>query len=166
MSGPTARLDFDRYFSRMAGLNRLKLCDECSLLSSQRQQDRSSTPLSLTRSARLISRQALTPASSALCLVSPSCFASWGWLQLVGRTAFGIHPREIVRTIPKVGGTKNLQLDKARAVRPTHAIVNVEENTKEDAAALAELSRTSLSLTPEHRAITLGCIAPSAIRPQ
>jgi len=58
--------------------------------------------------------------------------------QLVGRTGFCIHPREIVRRIPKVGGTKDVDLDKLRALRPTHVILNIDENRKEDARALAE----------------------------
>jgi ABC-type Fe3+-hydroxamate transport system substrate-binding protein len=57
---------------------------------------------------------------------------------LVGRTGFCIHPREVLRRVPKVGGTKDVDLDKVRAVAPTHAIVNVDENRRETAAALAE----------------------------
>jgi ABC-type Fe3+-hydroxamate transport system substrate-binding protein len=58
--------------------------------------------------------------------------------QLVGRTGFCIHPWETVRKIPKVGGTKDLKFDKIRELAPTHVIVNVDENRKEDAEALAE----------------------------
>lgn len=58
--------------------------------------------------------------------------------QLVGRTGFCIHPREIVRRIPKVGGTKDVNLEKVRALAPTHVIVNVDENRKETADALIE----------------------------
>jgi ABC-type Fe3+-hydroxamate transport system substrate-binding protein len=58
--------------------------------------------------------------------------------QLVGRTGFCVHPREIVRRIPKVGGTKDVDLDKLRALRPSHVILNIDENRKEDALALAE----------------------------
>jgi ABC-type hemin transport system substrate-binding protein len=57
--------------------------------------------------------------------------------QLVGRTGFCIHPREIVRTIPKVGGTKDVKLDRVRRLAPTHAVVNIEENRRETAEALA-----------------------------
>ena len=56
---------------------------------------------------------------------------------IVGRTGFCIHPRELVRRIPKLGGTKNVDLDKLRSLAPTHAIVNVDENSKQDAQALA-----------------------------
>jgi ABC-type Fe3+-hydroxamate transport system substrate-binding protein len=58
--------------------------------------------------------------------------------QLVGRTGFCIHPWETVRAIPKVGGTKDVNLDKVRALAPTHVIVNVDENTLETAEALRE----------------------------
>jgi hypothetical protein len=57
--------------------------------------------------------------------------------QLVGRTGFCIHPWETVRTIPKVGGTKDLKFDRIRELKPTHVVVNVDENRKEDAEALA-----------------------------
>jgi ABC-type Fe3+-hydroxamate transport system substrate-binding protein len=58
--------------------------------------------------------------------------------QLVGRTGFCIHPKETLRAIPKVGGTKSVNLKKLRALAPTHVIVNVDENTKETADALGE----------------------------
>jgi ABC-type Fe3+-hydroxamate transport system substrate-binding protein len=47
---------------------------------------------------------------------------------VVGRTGFCIHPREVVRGIPKVGGTKDVHLERVRALRPTHVIVNIDEN--------------------------------------
>ena len=58
--------------------------------------------------------------------------------QLVGRTGFCIHPWETVKSIPKVGGTKDLRFDRIRELEPTHVVVNVDENRKEDADALAE----------------------------
>ena len=57
--------------------------------------------------------------------------------QLVGRTGFCVHPRELVRRIPKVGGTKDVDLDKLRALRATHVILNIDENRDEDARAIA-----------------------------
>jgi ABC-type Fe3+-hydroxamate transport system substrate-binding protein len=50
--------------------------------------------------------------------------------QLVGRTGFCIHPAEAVAAIPKVGGTKDVNLDKLRRIAPTHVVVNVDENEK------------------------------------
>jgi len=48
--------------------------------------------------------------------------------RVVGRTGFCIHPRSRVRDIPKVGGTKDVRLGAVRALRPTHVIVNIDEN--------------------------------------
>jgi ABC-type Fe3+-hydroxamate transport system substrate-binding protein len=58
--------------------------------------------------------------------------------ELVGRTGFCIHPWETVRRVPKVGGTKDIKLERIRDLEPTHVIVNVDENRREDADALAE----------------------------
>ena len=56
---------------------------------------------------------------------------------MVGRTGFCVHPRDIVRRIPKVGGTKTVNLEKIRSLEPTHVVLNMDENRKEDADALA-----------------------------
>ncbi len=58
--------------------------------------------------------------------------------QLVGRTGFCVHPWETVRMIPKVGGTKDIKLERLRALAPTHVILNIDENTRETAEALAD----------------------------
>jgi ABC-type Fe3+-hydroxamate transport system substrate-binding protein len=58
--------------------------------------------------------------------------------QVVGRTGFCIHPWEQVRTVTKVGGTKDLKFEVIAELRPTHVIVNIDENRREDAEALAE----------------------------
>lgn len=47
---------------------------------------------------------------------------------LVGRTGFCIHPREALAEVPKVGGTKDVRLDRLRALAPTHVLVNIDEN--------------------------------------
>lgn len=57
--------------------------------------------------------------------------------QLVGRTGFCIHPKALVGAIPKVGGTKDVNLEKIRKLAPTHVIVNIDENEKPAADALA-----------------------------
>lgn len=56
--------------------------------------------------------------------------------QLVGRTGFCIHPRDVVRGIGKVGGTKDVDVGAVVALRPTHVIVNIDENTRETFEAL------------------------------
>jgi ABC-type Fe3+-hydroxamate transport system substrate-binding protein len=50
---------------------------------------------------------------------------------LVARTGFCIHPKDILRSIPKVGGTKDVDVEAVKALQPTHLIVNVDENRKE-----------------------------------
>lgn len=57
---------------------------------------------------------------------------------LVGRTGFCIHPAEVVRAIAKVGGTKDVNVDKIRKLAPTHLIVNVDENEKPTVDTLAQ----------------------------
>jgi hypothetical protein len=56
----------------------------------------------------------------------------------VGRTGFCIHPEAVVQAIPKIGGTKDVNIGKIRALAPTHLIVNVDENEKPTVEALAE----------------------------
>ncbi|HPI59676.1 helical backbone metal receptor [Zoogloea sp.] len=51
--------------------------------------------------------------------------------QLVGRTGFCIHPAPALKTVTKVGGTKDVNLARLRALAPTHIIVNVDENRRE-----------------------------------
>lgn len=57
--------------------------------------------------------------------------------QLVGRTGFCIHPREALRDVPKVGGTKDVRIERVRALAPTHLVVNVDENDREAVEQLA-----------------------------
>ncbi|MEN3291069.1 MAG: hypothetical protein V7642_322 [Burkholderiales bacterium] len=59
--------------------------------------------------------------------------ASW----LVGRTGFCIHPADTVRAIPKIGGTKDVNIEKIRKLAPTHLIVNIDENEKPTVDTLA-----------------------------
>jgi ABC-type Fe3+-hydroxamate transport system substrate-binding protein len=56
---------------------------------------------------------------------------------LAGRTGFCIHPHDVVAAIPKVGGTKDVNLDKIRRLAPTHVIVNIDENEKPTVERLA-----------------------------
>jgi ABC-type Fe3+-hydroxamate transport system substrate-binding protein len=57
---------------------------------------------------------------------------------IVGRTGFCIHPQSIVSAIPKVGGTKDVNVAKIRKLAPTHLIVNIDENEKPTADMLAQ----------------------------
>ena len=58
--------------------------------------------------------------------------------RLVGRTGFCIHPKAAVADIPKVGGTKDVNLEKIRKLAPTHVVVNIDENEKPTVDALAQ----------------------------
>jgi ABC-type Fe3+-hydroxamate transport system substrate-binding protein len=57
---------------------------------------------------------------------------------LVGRTGFCIHPAQHVQHIPKVGGTKDVNLAKIKQLAPTHVIVNVDENELATVQALRQ----------------------------
>lgn len=57
--------------------------------------------------------------------------------QLVGRTGFCIHPASVVAAIPKVGGTKDVNIEKIRRLAPTHLVVNIDENEKPAVEVLA-----------------------------
>jgi hypothetical protein len=57
---------------------------------------------------------------------------------LVARTGFCIHPADVVKHVPKVGGTKDVNLAKLKKLSPTHVVVNVDENRRETAEALHE----------------------------
>jgi ABC-type Fe3+-hydroxamate transport system substrate-binding protein len=56
--------------------------------------------------------------------------------QLVGRTGFCVHPAATVRTIPKLGGTKDVNIERLRELAPTHVVLNVDENRRETAEEL------------------------------
>ena len=67
-------------------------------------------------------------------LVCDLGLSSW----LVGRTGFCIHPQSLLADVPKVGGTKDVNIDKIRALAPTHLIVNIDENEKPTVDVLAQ----------------------------
>jgi ABC-type Fe3+-hydroxamate transport system substrate-binding protein len=77
---------------------------------------------------------------------------------LVARTGFCIHPAEAVREVPKVGGTKDVNLAKLRRLAPTHVIVNVDENLRETAEALREFVPTVIVTHPQSPAANLALI--------
>ncbi len=57
---------------------------------------------------------------------------------IVGRTGYCIHPAHVVKRIAKVGGTKQVNLEKIRRLAPSHLIVNIDENERPTVEALAE----------------------------
>ncbi|MFC4687830.1 ABC transporter substrate-binding protein [Epilithonimonas pallida] len=56
--------------------------------------------------------------------------------EIVGRTKFCIHPKDWVDKVEIIGGTKNLNIDKIKALEPDLIIANKEENIKEQVEEL------------------------------
>ena len=59
--------------------------------------------------------------------------------ETVGITKFCIHPSIWYQTKEKIGGTKNLQIEKIKCLHPDLIIANKEENTQEKVEILARL---------------------------
>ncbi len=64
---------------------------------------------------------------------------------LVGVTRYCVHPREALEGIPRVGGTKNPDLEAIAALSPDLVLCNAEENREADVAALAARHRVDVS---------------------
>lgn len=60
---------------------------------------------------------------------------------LVARTGFCIHPAEALQAVPKVGGTKDVNLAKLQALAPTHVLLNIDENRRETVQAMRSWPR-------------------------
>ena len=50
--------------------------------------------------------------------------------EIIGRTKFCIHPKDSVKNVETIGGTKNLNLEKIKNLNPDLIIANKEENEK------------------------------------
>ena len=66
----------------------------------------------------------------------------------MARTGYCVHPAEGLRDVPKVGGTKDVNLAKLRRLAPTHVIVNVDENRRETVDALRSFVPTVIVTHP------------------
>ncbi len=69
---------------------------------------------------------------------------------MVGRTGFCIHPKQLVQTVTKVGGTKDVNVDKIRKLAPTHLIANIDENEKPTVEQLAQFIPNIVVTHPNH----------------
>lgn len=58
--------------------------------------------------------------------------------RVVGITKFCIYPKDWFRNKTRVGGTKNLHLEKIKSLQPDLIIANKEENTREQIDALSQ----------------------------
>jgi hypothetical protein len=81
---------------------------------------------------------------SATELLAALGLAPW----LVARTGWCTHPAALLAAVPKVGGTKDVNLAKLRRLAPTHAVVNVDENRLETVDALREFVPTVIVTHP------------------
>ncbi|MBM3383047.1 MAG: cobalamin-binding protein [Betaproteobacteria bacterium] len=61
---------------------------------------------------------------------------------LVGCTSFCVEPKSLRNTVPSVGGTKDADLERIVALKPTHIVTNREENTEVLLNSLREKSST------------------------
>ncbi len=59
---------------------------------------------------------------------------------LVARTGYCVHPAAMLVHVPKVGGTKDVNLHKLRRLAPSHVIVNVDENRLQTVQAVHEFA--------------------------
>lgn len=62
-------------------------------------------------------------------------------VEVVGITKFCVHPTIWYRTLPRVGGTKNPDIEYIKALNPDLVIANREENRREDVEALQNFTR-------------------------
>ena len=64
---------------------------------------------------------------------------------IVGITKFCVHPFHLKQTKTIVGGTKNIKLEKIKALNPDIILCNKEENTKEIVEACSEIAEVHVS---------------------
>jgi len=65
--------------------------------------------------------------------------------RVVGITKFCIHPNSWYESKTRIGGTKNLNIDKIRSIKPDLIIANKEENQREDIEILSKEFPTWIS---------------------
>ena len=65
--------------------------------------------------------------------------------EVIGITKFCVHPHEWFRHKQRIGGTKNVNIELVKSLRPDLIIANKEENTQEQVEELASLFPTWVS---------------------
>ncbi|MBI3096510.1 MAG: ABC transporter substrate-binding protein [Rhodocyclales bacterium] len=78
---------------------------------------------------------------------------------LVGRTGFCVHPKEKLRRVPKVGGTKDVKLAVLRQLAPSHVIADIDENRREAVEAVMDFVPHVVVVHPQTVADNLGLYA-------
>lgn len=64
---------------------------------------------------------------------------------ILGRTRFCIHPSDNVSGVQIIGGTKNPNIGKIRAIKPDLVIANREENRREDVEEIRKFSKVHVT---------------------
>jgi ABC-type Fe3+-hydroxamate transport system substrate-binding protein len=89
--------------------------------------------------------------------------------RLVGVTRYCTRPRDLVRSLAKVGGTKTIDFPAIERLAPDTIFANGEENRKEDVGALSErfqvhvsLPRTVAEVSPHVRELAAQAGEPGA----
>lgn len=65
--------------------------------------------------------------------------------EVVGRTKFCIHPEHLVKNVEIIGGTKNLNLEKIKTLKPDLILANKEENVKDQVKELMKSFKTVIT---------------------
>jgi ABC-type hemin transport system substrate-binding protein len=65
--------------------------------------------------------------------------------QVVGITKFCVHPDHWFRSKTRIGGTKNIAVDKIRSLSPSIVIASKEENIKEQVDAITSFAEVLLT---------------------
>lgn len=65
--------------------------------------------------------------------------------EVVGRTKFCIHPEHLVKNVEIIGGTKNLNLEKIKSLKPDLILANKEENVKDQVKELMKSFKTVIT---------------------
>ncbi len=66
-------------------------------------------------------------------------------IEVIGITKFCVHPNEWFRNKQRVGGTKNVDIEKIKALQPDLVIANKEENVKEQIEAIQQFASVWVS---------------------
>lgn len=65
--------------------------------------------------------------------------------EVIGITKFCVHPDEWFKTKTRIGGTKNINIEKIKRLQPDLVLANKEENVKEQVEALQEFTNVYVS---------------------
>lgn len=65
--------------------------------------------------------------------------------EVIGITKFCVHPNKWFISKTRIGGTKTIDIEKIKALKPDLVIANKEENVKEQVEALSQIARVYVS---------------------